>query len=72
MSMLIDVQGYDMVGEDTISGDSFKDYPPTDLMPPYGLYPVGVNAGAYDLCCIAWVVADNTIKSGIIRVTPKA
>lgn len=71
MPILVDVKGYEMVGDDTISGDSFEEHPSSDVMLPYNHHPVGVNAGGYDLCCVAWVDTGGKIRSGIIRVIPK-
>lgn len=64
--MKVDIKGYEMVGDDVVSGDSLKNYPP-DLMPPYNVRPVGVESGGYDLCCIAWI-SGGAIRNGIIKV----
>ncbi len=71
MPILVDVKGYEMIGDDVVLGDSLVDYPPMDYFKPSNIYPVGVYSGGYDLCIVVWLDRDIKQRKATIRVKPK-
>ena len=53
-----------IAGEDTVCGDSLKEYPPKTG--PWAVNPERAYHGAGKLMAIAWIDAGRKIRSGII------